>query len=272
MGVRKQMSPVLFGLLIILAACGSTATASETAAVEPDSEAVTEEEAVEEETAEQEAESTQEPEPEPEPVADPEPEPEPEAEPEVDAEPPLEQTTVRTRPAGTTMFDVLGGIELQLAEQLNTFEGASCIALEPAGYSGTSPFPPRMNLGEVLLSGGTDPMPITTVADFLAIYAGQPTPVATGETLTVLGEEFTHYRVEGAFPDGPPPDSSWLHCASSVDARADFWFVPAVISDVYISEAGEGLRMLTATGFNEEDQQLARDLFDDVLPTIAASS
>ena len=238
-GLRAVMLIIAF--LLALAACGSTSTS---AGIDAD-----------------------------EPAGADAPEQDSEAQDEVqsDGEAPVQEVTTSVRPAGSDTIDVLGGINIELPQEVRVIAGGGCVALEPTDVSTSSPFNPSIVMADVMMSGGLVTTPIATVEEFLALYGDQPTPEPTGETVSVLGQELNGYRVENAYPDGPPPDPNFLNCTTDPDGFVEFWFLPAVYSDIFIAETDAGLRVVTASGFTEGEQQLARELFDQVIPTLTAS-
>ena len=236
-GVRAVM--LMLAFVLALAACGSTATN----AVASDADA---------DTGEADAET------------------EPEA--EEDAEPEFEEATFETLEAGTTPIEVFGGIQVELPQELELISGGGCVALEAVDPQTTSRFNPAILMADVFMSGGLVTTPISTVDEFLALYGEQPAPEPTGETMTVLGVEFDGYRVENTYADGPPPDPNFLNCTTDADRNVEFWFLPAVYADIYVAETADGLRFINAVGFTEEEQQIARELFDQIIPTITAAS
>ena len=184
---------------------------------------------------------------------------------------PFQEVITSVHPAGSITIDAIGGINVDLPQEVRQIAGGGCVALEPADLSTTSPFNPSMMIADVIMSGFLVTTPIATVEEFLALYGDQPTPEPTGETLSLLGQELEGYRVENAYPDAPPPDPNFLSCTADPDGFVEFAFLPAVYSDVFIAETDEGLRVVSASGFTEEEQQLARELFDQVIPTLTAS-
>lgn len=186
------------------------------------------------------------------------------AEPEVQLEPILPLVLSE----GENELNIFGGIQIALEAATEGIVSNDCAALFLPEYTGSSPFAPAAIFGRVSFSGQTNPVPISTIDAWLALYGDQPTPQATEETITFLGEELAGYRVEGPFSDGPPPEPSWLNCASGPDAVSELAFMPSPFADVFVAETDEGLLTVYGGAFTPEEATQARAFLDALLPTI----
>ena len=171
-------------------------------------------------------------------------------------------------PAGATSLPILGGIEFVLPSNSSAILSNSCVLILVPDYDGASPFPPNVSIAEVRYSGMTAQSPVDDVAGWLALYGDEPAPVPTGETTEVLGNDFELYRVENAFPGGPPPGTSFLNCSVEEGVLSEFGFVPSVYSDSLVAEVDGSLYLISASGFSPEDQLDAQALLDQILPTL----
>ena len=182
----------------------------------------------------------------------------------------LEPQTLLTFEAGQNDIDVLGGVGFELSEETPGIVGGNCVGFVVPDYTGSSPFPPTAIVGRVVLSGLTDTSPISTVDEWILLYGDQPAPVATGESISLFGEELAGYRVEGPFTDGPPPNPSFLNCATDSESTSEFAFLPSPFADVFIAETDDGLLIAYGGGFTADEAADARALFDTIIPTLTA--
>ena len=171
---------------------------------------------------------------------------------------------------GPAVFTAAGGIAAEFPQAVQTFTSTRCLVAVEADYSGDSPFAPGIAIGSVSYLGRNRLTPLTSVEQWFAGYEGQPAPVETGETITVLGYELDGYRIEGAFVDEPTGEDSTLSCAVDAQNNSDLQIFAAVYSDLYIGETDDGFLVVTANGFTAEEQEFGRDLLDAVLPTLVA--
>lgn len=192
-------------------------------------------------------------------------------EPEPDAEAAVESPVMESVSAGPASFRAAGGIDLELGQAMEAIHSQQCVVLLDASYSGSSPFQPGVAIGSAAYLGRGEVRPISSIDDWFASYEGQPSPVATGETITLLGQELQGYRIDGAFGNGPPPDEAVLNCAVDAQTVSDLQMFAAVYSDLFVAETDAGLLVAMANGFTEEDQVRARELFDEIIPTIVAN-
>lgn len=182
----------------------------------------------------------------------------------------VEPMVVNDLDAGPASFSAAGGISLELPQPVTALTGQNCVTLLEADYAGTSPFEPGIAIGISAFLGRNELKPITTVDEWFAGYEGQPAPVSTGETITLLGEELEGYRIEGAFADAPTGEDSTLSCAVDADTVSEIQVFAAVYSDLFVAETDDGLLLAVANGFTEEEQIRARALLDAILPTVEA--
>lgn len=173
--------------------------------------------------------------------------------------------------AGTNEVEIWDGIQFELLDGTPGTVAGGCFTIRVANYQGSSPFPPGVYLATVELSGRFETAPVSTVDDWLALYGDMPRPEATGETITILGQELDGYRVAGPFSDGPPGDDEWLNCASNSNALSDLVFLPSPHADVFVAETPDGLMMAAADAFTEEEAADARVLLDQIVGSIEAS-
>jgi len=190
----------------------------------------------------------------------------------VDAGPVRVDAEFLALPAGPATLPILGGLEEDLPGDTPVIAGVSCAILDVSGYAGASPFPPYVLVSESSFSGHLQHEPMTTVEQFLALYGDQPAPVPTGETLEVLGLSLDGYRVENAYPTGPPPDENLINCSNDPAVISDLSVLPAVYSDIWIAETDAGLFMIAASAFDAEEQIEARSMLDAIVPTLRRAS
>ena len=170
--------------------------------------------------------------------------------------------------SGPAGFTAAGGISLELPEPVTALSTQNCVILLEPNYEGDSPFEPGIAIGTSAFLGRETLTPISTVDEWFAGYEGQPEPVATGESITFLGEELDGYRIEGAFTDAPTGEESTLNCAVDANTLSDLQVFAAPYSDLYVAETDEGLLFAVANGFTEDEQVRAREILDGVLPTV----
>lgn len=186
------------------------------------------------------------------------------------ASPSREEVEVLSVPAGPAEFPVLGGIQFELPEASRVIQGTGCILIEQPGYTGGSPYGPNVKLAGVVATGGTTPVPISTIDEWLALYEGQPEPTPNGETLNVLGLELQGYSIDGAFL-APPPDDRWLNCTANPGAVSALVFLPSGHEEVYLAETDDALVVIGAGGYTEDEYEEVRPMFDQIVSTLQST-
>ena len=184
----------------------------------------------------------------------------------------VERVTVDELSAGPASFSAAGGISVELPESVMAIQSQRCLVITDASYTGTSPFAPGLAIGVAEFVGRNEISPISTVDEWLSSYEGQPEPVSTGETITLLGEDLEGYRIDGAFADESGPDESVLSCAVDGQTVSDLQIFAAVYSDLFVAETQDGLLVAVANGFTEQEQVRGRELFDAIVPTVEADA
>ena len=139
-------------------------------------------------------------------------------------------------------------------------------------YTGSSPFPPTLAFGLTGFLGQDGATPFSTAQEWFAAYeaAGEPVPAPTDETISLLGQELDGFRIDGAFANGNTTDLAFLSCATDSETLADLQLFTAPYADVFTAETNDGVLVAIAHAFTEEEQLVARELFDAMLPTIEA--
>lgn len=196
-----------------------------------------------------------------------EPQPAPAASPQV-ATVSVEPGSIENLDAGPASFTAAGGISFDLPQPVTAISSFNCAIIVEADYSGESPFAPGFAIATSAFLGRNELTPFSTVEEWFAGYEGQPEPVATNETITLLGYKLDGYRIDGAFADAPSSDDATLNCAVDSDTISDLQVFAAVFSDLYVAETDDGLLVAVANGFTEEEQLRGRALLDAVLPTV----
>ena len=181
-----------------------------------------------------------------------------------------EATQARELDPGAATFTAAGGFTVELPQGFQTLESQNCLVLFDATYTGRSPFPPTLAFGVSGFLGRNVLTAFSTPEEWFAAYenAGEPVPTPTNETISLLGEEFDGFRIDGAFADVDITDLATLSCATDSETLSDLQLFTAPYADVFTAATDDGLLVAIAHAFTEEEQLVARDLFDAILPTI----
>lgn len=182
----------------------------------------------------------------------------------------LEPPSIDFVEAGPASFTAAGGISLETPQDVTAIQSNNCVVLVEADYEGDSPFEPGIAIGTAAFLGRDVLTPITSLEDWFDGYEaeGQDRPVATGDTISLLGEELDGYRIDGAFPNEEPGGDAVLSCAVDGDVPAGVTLFAGVFSDLFVAETDDGLLVAIANGFTEEENVRAKALFDAVIPTV----
>ena len=184
-----------------------------------------------------------------------------------------EPTSFRELDAGPARFTAAGGFTVELPQSFQTTESQHCLVLFDATYTGRSPFPPVVAFGISNFLGRNQLTPFSTPQEWFAAYevAGEPVPAPTNETIPLLGEELDGFR-SVAFPNGDTTDLATISCAIDSETLSDLQLFTAPHADVFTAETDDGVLVAIAHAFTEEEQLVARELFDAMVPTIEALS
>lgn len=164
-------------------------------------------------------------------------------------------------PAGEATFPALGGVSMTLPAEYFVKQAGDCLAVE-LDYEGESPFAPNVQIVRSN-SFGMEIGGLTSIEDVLDLYGDEFRPQPTGETITALGEELEGYRVDGA---DEPELSRMIDCG----ANQEVIFGPQ--AEVFMLEADEGILIVAADAFTEDEMADARALLDQIAPTLEFSS
>ena len=173
-----------------------------------------------------------------------------------------------TVPPGVQSFPVLDGIQLELPEEHFILQQDNCMLIQ-SSFETDSPFPPTAFITRTPSAGFNQVTIVESVDDFVGLYGDEPIS-ATGETLNVLGVELERHRLDGAFVVEPPGDIVNFRCGDTPEENGNFGFTPGGFGDVYLGELDGGVLAVGFSGFAEDEEPAAQELFDFIQPTITA--
>ena len=185
-----------------------------------------------------------------------------------------EPAEFREPATGPASFTAAGGLSVELPQPMAALHSQNCVVLLDATYTGRSEFEPAVAIGITGYLGRNSLTAFSTAQEWFAEYeiAGEPKPASTNETISFLGVELDGFRVEGAFIDGGPVEPATLSCATDGETLSDLQLFTAPFSDVFTAATDDGLLVVIANGFTEDEQLVARELLDAMLPTIESLS